>query len=208
MQTVSNGLGIFKIKPYAYWVSPDLPSDLGWSTEFFSSFKKEVDTDMKCPEIKDVIFNEPATIVFWKDGTKTVVVCNEGETFDKWYGIAMCHMKKLYGNGYKACKVCENWEDLKENKQHFEKISKYYGYKNSNLRVAYEFTKRFFKVFDEKNKTSYNKMNVPKLKDFMSLFERIRNSVLESKDNDYVTNAIMLMEQVANEALIESEKEN
>ena len=25
------------------------------------------------PEIKNVIFNYPATIVFWKDGTKTVV---------------------------------------------------------------------------------------------------------------------------------------
>ena len=27
------------------------------------------------PEIKNVIFNDPATIVFWTDGTKTVVKC-------------------------------------------------------------------------------------------------------------------------------------
>ena len=33
----------------------------------------------KLPEIKDVIFNEPATIIIWKDGTKTVVKCQEGE---------------------------------------------------------------------------------------------------------------------------------
>lgn len=25
------------------------------------------------PKIKDVIFNDPATIVYWADGTKTVV---------------------------------------------------------------------------------------------------------------------------------------
>ena len=32
----------------------------------------------KLPEIKNVIFNEPATIIIWKDGTKTVVKCQEG----------------------------------------------------------------------------------------------------------------------------------
>lgn len=33
-------------------------------------------------QIKNVIFNDPATIVFWKDGTKTVVKCqkDKGDT--------------------------------------------------------------------------------------------------------------------------------
>ena len=52
------------------------------------------------PEIKRVIFNEPATVVFWNDGTKTVVKCMEGELFDEEKGIAMAFMKKLYGKGY------------------------------------------------------------------------------------------------------------
>ena len=52
------------------------------------------------PEIKRVIFHEPATIVFWNDGTKTVVKCMEGELFDEEKGIAMAFMKKLYGKGY------------------------------------------------------------------------------------------------------------
>ena len=52
------------------------------------------------PEIKRVIFHEPATIVFWSDGTKTVVKCMEGELFDEEKGIAMAFMKKLYGKGY------------------------------------------------------------------------------------------------------------
>ena len=34
-------------------------------------------------EIKRVVFNDPATIVFWKDGTKTVVKCSKGDTFSK-----------------------------------------------------------------------------------------------------------------------------
>jgi len=52
------------------------------------------------PEIERVIFHEPATIVFWNDGTKTVVKCMEGELFDEEKGIAMAFMKKLYGTGY------------------------------------------------------------------------------------------------------------
>lgn len=50
--------------------------------------------------IKRVIFNEPATIVLWKDGTKTVVKCHEGDTFDKEKGLAMCFAKKALNNKY------------------------------------------------------------------------------------------------------------
>lgn len=34
-------------------------------------------------EIDHVVFNDPATIVFWKDGTKTVTKCHAGDTFNK-----------------------------------------------------------------------------------------------------------------------------
>ena len=39
--------------------------------------------------IKKVIFNDPATIVFWKDGTKTIVKSQEGAEFDPEKGLAM-----------------------------------------------------------------------------------------------------------------------
>lgn len=47
---------------------------------------------------KKIIFNGPATIVLWNDGTKTVVKCQDGDTFDKEKGIALCFMKKSLGN--------------------------------------------------------------------------------------------------------------
>lgn len=50
------------------------------------------------PFIVDVIFNEPATIVFWSDGTKTVVKAQNGEKFDKEKGLAMAIIKKSLGN--------------------------------------------------------------------------------------------------------------
>ena len=49
------------------------------------------------PTPKKVIFHEPATIVYWEDGTKTVVKCKKGEKFDKWTGLAMAYMKKTMG---------------------------------------------------------------------------------------------------------------
>lgn len=50
------------------------------------------------PEVKKVIFNDPATIVYWKDGTKTVVKCQNGDDFDPEKGFAMAFLKKCWGN--------------------------------------------------------------------------------------------------------------
>lgn len=48
--------------------------------------------------IKDVIFNDPAVIVLWNDGTKTVVKCSENDIFDPEKGLAMAISKKALGN--------------------------------------------------------------------------------------------------------------
>lgn len=50
--------------------------------------------------IKKVIFNNPATIVFWSDGTKTVVKCDERDEFDPEKGLAMAICKKHFGGGF------------------------------------------------------------------------------------------------------------
>lgn len=49
-------------------------------------------------KVKKVIFNYPATIILWDDGTKTVVHCGADEKFDPEKGIAMCLLKKMLGN--------------------------------------------------------------------------------------------------------------
>lgn len=47
--------------------------------------------------IKDVIFNIPATIVYWVDGTKTVVKAHN-EKFDPEKGLAMAICKRFLGS--------------------------------------------------------------------------------------------------------------
>ena len=62
-------------------------------------------------EIKDVIFNDPATIVFWKDGTKTVVKCqkDKGDTYNPELGLAMCIIKKMCNNKGNYNDVFNKW---------------------------------------------------------------------------------------------------
>ena len=52
----------------------------------------------RIPEIENVIFNPPATVVLWSDGTKTVVKCGDMDLYSRETGLAMCIAKKIYGN--------------------------------------------------------------------------------------------------------------
>lgn len=49
------------------------------------------------PSIKNVIFSYPATIVFWTDGTKTIVKCKKGDQWDPHAGISAAISKKFFG---------------------------------------------------------------------------------------------------------------
>lgn len=94
----------------------------------------------KVPIIKKVIFNPPATIVLWGDGTKTVVKANSrcghtvvatsysdngeakteeieiGELYDPEKGLAMCIAKKALGNKGNYYNEFKKWlEDNGEN---------------------------------------------------------------------------------------------
>ena len=68
----------------------------GFSEDWLLPAKCEV--KVKEGRIKDVKFSGPVTIVFWTDGTKTVVKCRKGDKFDPEKGIAMACAKKLMGN--------------------------------------------------------------------------------------------------------------
>lgn len=74
--------------------------DLYPSTMFAPGWpKKNPNINSSDPVIKDVIFNDPATIVFWNDNTKTVVRA-QGEAFDPEKGLAMAFAKKMFGNNH------------------------------------------------------------------------------------------------------------
>lgn len=93
------------------------------------------------PEIKDVIFNPPATIVLWADKTKTVVKAQEGESFDPEKGLAMAICKKLYGNTGSFNNVFHKYIDKYEEKvrkERFENIDEMHLYGGDNIKKAAE----------------------------------------------------------------------
>lgn len=77
--------------------------------------------------IKNVIFNDDVTIVFWLDGTKTVVKCQPGDEYDAEKGLLACMAKKFYnGNGFNRAlaKWCPSKsEDIKESTEVAKKES-------------------------------------------------------------------------------------
>ena len=75
-----------------------LPNGCGLSVDFVTT-DEIVHSDKFA--VERVIYNDPATIVLWKDGTKTVSTA-QNEPYDPEKGLAMCFAKKALGNNYKA----------------------------------------------------------------------------------------------------------
>ena len=85
--------------------------DLKTNDDFLDAMRyccNDILTAKKCSEyikvkvdipgmIDRVIFNDPATIIYWKDGSKTVVKRSEDDIWDPEKGFCMAIIKKLYG---------------------------------------------------------------------------------------------------------------
>ena len=74
------------------------------------------------PDINRVLFNPPATIVFWGDGTKTVVKVREGDKFEKYAGFAMACMKKMFGSTGAAMEIMKEFDSTPEPKPKKEEL--------------------------------------------------------------------------------------
>ena len=78
-------------------------------------------------KITRVVFNDPATIVFWTDGTKTVVKqqkCDKKKKFDPEKGLAMAIAKKALGNQGNYFNEFRKWVDTYEPKKKEKKPKK------------------------------------------------------------------------------------
>lgn len=89
---------------YSFEVSGTcLPEEDG---SFAKIYIEKNETQAPIPE--KVIFNNPATVVYWKDGTKTVVKAYD-EYFDEEKGLAMAFVKKIHGNKGNYNDVFRKW---------------------------------------------------------------------------------------------------
>ena len=58
--------------------------------------------------IKEIIYNNPVTIVFWSDDTKTVSKCYGGDIYSPETGLSICVLKKIVG-GKKVKFLMDDW---------------------------------------------------------------------------------------------------
>ena len=98
------------INEYSKWLY-----QLGLRGKELTTFRKlkdkiiEVIGMKKNQNIKKVIFNDPATIVLWNDGTKTVVKRGKNDTYDPEKGLAMAISKKALGNQGNYYDIFKKW---------------------------------------------------------------------------------------------------
>lgn len=59
--------------------------------------------------IEEVIFNKPATIIKWKDGSKTVVRAQGKDKYDPEKGLAIAIAKKSLGNKHEYYNTFKHW---------------------------------------------------------------------------------------------------
>ena len=88
------------------------PYNVKYVTTTASSSKKKYNFSGYIPNkdlyIKSVIYNNPAIIVFWNDGTKTVCKCHEADIYNEETGLVMCMLKKILGtSNFK--RTLEDW---------------------------------------------------------------------------------------------------
>ena len=63
------------------------------------------------PELDRIIYSGNKTIVLWKDKTKTIVSCAEGEAYDEFDGFTAALAKKIYGS------TCAVKREIRKHKQ-------------------------------------------------------------------------------------------
>lgn len=72
------------------------------------------------PELDRIIYSGNRTIVFWKDGTKTVVKCKKDDKFDEYSGFVAAFAKKAFGSTHhlkkliSRAKVSQNKKNKKD----------------------------------------------------------------------------------------------
>lgn len=108
--------------------------------------------DSYLPEIKKVHFSGPATTVIWSDGTKTTVMCQEGDIYSEETGLALCIAKKAFGNMPNFNNIFRKWvpETTAANKwaKYFNETVQQEVKKRGAVEIAYKKVNDFLEAED------------------------------------------------------------
>ncbi len=133
-------MGLRSGKTYLTQIGKFTNKDNGFDSVIYEMEKQrkfaERGTDeMKKIDVKKIIFNGFKTIVFWNDGTKTIVSMSQEErNFDPEDAFRAAYTKKMYGTNSKIKRVIKEKSNIEQHqriveeklKEEMEKISRDY----------------------------------------------------------------------------------
>lgn len=64
---------------------------------YMQLIESKIESD-EIPVAEKVIFHDRSTIIYWEDGSKTVVTCSKNDEYSKDKGFYLCFLKKIAGN--------------------------------------------------------------------------------------------------------------
>lgn len=96
-----------------YYIDTDIASTYA---AYNNMYKKKTQRQKALDKIQNVIFNDPATIVIWADGTKTVVKA-ENEPYDPEKGLAMAIAKKFFDNKGYYFDIFKKWLPVEDEEE-------------------------------------------------------------------------------------------
>lgn len=86
-----------KEKPFTFDIQNAFSENQWWMANTILGKDKEMTPKMTIMNIEKVVFNGPATIILWKDKTKTVVKCMEGDTYDPEKAVLLACLEHTMG---------------------------------------------------------------------------------------------------------------
>lgn len=92
-----------------YWACMSNNSKSVWRDIVSNTTRPYVVNTLKCEDIGKVIFNDPATVMLMKDGTKVVVKKKADEEWNPVIGLTMCMAKYACGNDESFHKIIKKW---------------------------------------------------------------------------------------------------
>lgn len=98
--------------------------------------------------LKKIIINGPATIFFWKDGSKTIVKCMEGDKYDLYTAFCIALTKKRVGSNSKIKSILKKAEIVDQ---------------NPNMVTEEEIEKKIAEIVDRVNKSLNRQINSTKI---------------------------------------------
>lgn len=90
--------GVFKINEIENIESNDIITPRLSTFKTYNKKNEKKFTPLYLPEIKEVLFNDPTTIVWFEDGSKSVAIAGHGDKYDRETGLATCLIKRVLGN--------------------------------------------------------------------------------------------------------------